>query len=50
MGGHHHAPYKVPDPSIYKVEDVPKLMEVQKALARQNLKDPWLRSNTRTFE
>lgn len=46
MGGHehgHHDPYKVPKASIYKVSDVPQLAEVEKALARQNLRDPWLR-------
>lgn len=44
MGGHGHSePYKVPHPSIYKVENIPKLREVQEALARQGLKDPWLR-------
>lgn len=46
MGGHGHGhgePYKVPDASKYKVEDVPKLVEVKEALARQGLKDPWLR-------
>lgn len=41
--GHHHEPYKVPDPSIYKVEDIPQLMQVKKALERQGLSDPWLR-------
>lgn len=46
MGGHGHGhgdPYKVPDASIYKVENAPKLLEVQEALARQGLRDPWLR-------
>lgn len=44
MGGHgHHDPYTVPKASIYKVADVPQLAQVEKALARQNLKDPWLR-------
>lgn len=44
MGGHGHGePYKVPDPSIYKVENTPQLLEVKEALARQGLKDPWLR-------
>lgn len=44
MGGHdhHHAPYKVPDYKIYKV-DAPELVQVERALARQGLKDPWLR-------
>lgn len=41
--GHHHEPYKVPSASIYKVEEIPQLMEVKKALERQGLKDPWLR-------
>lgn len=47
MGGDHHhhgPPYKVPNASIYKVEDIPQLVEVQKALARRGLKDPWLRN------
>ncbi|CAO1435154.1 unnamed protein product [Diamesa serratosioi] len=45
MGGHgHHEAYSVPDAKIYKVADAPKLMEVQTALARQGLKDPWLRN------
>uniref|UniRef100_A0A336MCG7 NADH dehydrogenase [ubiquinone] 1 beta subcomplex subunit 3 n=2 Tax=Culicoides sonorensis TaxID=179676 RepID=A0A336MCG7_CULSO len=43
MGGHHHD-LKVPDWKIYKVEDAPRLMEVKQALARQGLKDPWLRN------
>lgn len=46
MGGHghgHHEPYAVPDAKIYKIADAPKLVEVQTALARQGLKDPWLR-------
>lgn len=45
MGGHdhHHEPYKVTDYKMYKVEDAPKLVQVEKALARMGLKDPWLR-------
>ena len=39
--GHHH--YKVPDWKSYKVEDCPKLVKVQQALAQKGLKDPWLR-------
>lgn len=45
MGGHDHhhgPPYKVPDYKIYKV-DSPELVQVEQALARQGLKDPWLR-------
>jgi hypothetical protein len=40
--GHHHK-LKVPDYRSYKVEDCPKLLNVQKALAQKGLKDPWLR-------
>ena len=46
MGGHdhgHHDPYTVPKASTYKVSDAPQLVEVEKALAKRGLKDPWLR-------
>lgn len=47
MGGGHHGhgePYTVPDYKIYKVENVPKLLQIQQALAARGLKDPWLRN------
>uniref|UniRef100_A0A1B6LA68 NADH dehydrogenase [ubiquinone] 1 beta subcomplex subunit 3 n=1 Tax=Graphocephala atropunctata TaxID=36148 RepID=A0A1B6LA68_9HEMI len=45
MGGdHHHHKVEVPDYRIYKVEDIPELVRVQKELARKGLKDPWLRN------
>ncbi|CAH0550844.1 unnamed protein product [Brassicogethes aeneus] len=47
MGGHGHGhgdPYKIPDYRIYKVADVPELASIEKALASQGLKDPWLRN------
>uniref|UniRef100_A0A6M2E510 NADH dehydrogenase [ubiquinone] 1 beta subcomplex subunit 3 n=1 Tax=Amblyomma tuberculatum TaxID=48802 RepID=A0A6M2E510_9ACAR len=42
----HHAPKlpPVPDYRIYKVEDVPRLVKLRDALARQGLKDPWIRN------
>lgn len=46
MGGHdhgHHAPYTVPKADIYKLADAPELVEVQKALEKRGLKDPWIR-------
>lgn len=48
MGGHgdhhgHHAPYTVPKPEIYKIENAPQVQETQKALAKRGLKDPWAR-------
>jgi NADH dehydrogenase (ubiquinone) 1 beta subcomplex subunit 3 len=45
MGGDHHghAKIKIPDYKVYKVEAVPELMAVQRALANKGLKDPWLR-------
>uniref|UniRef100_A0A182JK70 Protein aurora borealis n=2 Tax=Anopheles atroparvus TaxID=41427 RepID=A0A182JK70_ANOAO len=43
--GHGHGPpYKVPDASTYKIADAPELVEVERALARRGLKDPWLRN------
>ncbi|CAG9858333.1 unnamed protein product [Phyllotreta striolata] len=54
-GGHGHGdPYKIPDYKIYKVEDVPRLMQIKRALAAQGLSDPWLRNevwryNTKEF-
>ncbi|XP_076350762.1 NADH dehydrogenase [ubiquinone] 1 beta subcomplex subunit 3 [Tachypleus tridentatus] len=45
MGVENHGhSVKIPDWRIYKVEDVPELMQVQKALAKYGLKDPWLRN------
>nr|XP_018898613.1 PREDICTED: NADH dehydrogenase [ubiquinone] 1 beta subcomplex subunit 3 [Bemisia tabaci] len=49
--GHHHAVVgetpltKVPDWRIYKVEDVPDLMRMQRTLAQKGLKDPWARNH-----
>lgn len=44
-GGHdHHHKVEIPDYRIYKVEDVPELVRVQKNLAKLGLKDPWLRN------
>ncbi|KAK4291267.1 hypothetical protein Pmani_035883 [Petrolisthes manimaculis] len=36
--------WKVPDYRIYKVEEIPELLQVQRALASHGLKDPWLRN------
>ena len=41
-GGHGHTP-PIPDWKKYKVEDVPQLVEIRNLLAKQGLKDPWLR-------
>ncbi|CAL8097431.1 unnamed protein product [Orchesella dallaii] len=48
-GGHHHTP-KVPDYKIYKVEDIPELMGVKRALAAKGLKDPWLRNEVWKYD
>ncbi|XP_012536806.1 NADH dehydrogenase [ubiquinone] 1 beta subcomplex subunit 3 [Monomorium pharaonis] len=48
MGGHdahHEPPYKIPNPDIYKIEDVPQLKRVQEELAKRGLRDPWLRNH-----
>ncbi|XP_054275453.1 NADH dehydrogenase [ubiquinone] 1 beta subcomplex subunit 3-like [Macrosteles quadrilineatus] len=48
MGGDHHGEHHhktvIPDYRIYKVEDAPELVRVQKELAKLGLKDPWLRN------
>ncbi|XP_012263400.2 NADH dehydrogenase [ubiquinone] 1 beta subcomplex subunit 3 isoform X1 [Athalia rosae] len=47
MGGHDHhgPPFVVPkDPSIYKLENAPQLVLLQKKLAEHGLKDPWIRN------
>lgn len=51
MGGHnhHHAIPKVPDPSIYKVEDAPELVKLREKLAAKGLKDPWIRNQVWRF-
>lgn len=51
MGGHGHGEtYKVPDYRIYKVADAPPLAQVEKALASQGLKDPWLRNEVWRYD
>lgn len=42
-GHHHHDPYTVPKASTYKIENAPEVLEVQQALAKRGLKDPWAR-------
>lgn len=42
--GHDHHEFKVPDYRIYKVSDVPLLVNTQNALKAQGLSDPWLRN------
>lgn len=45
MGGDHgHHELKIPDYRIYKLEDAPKLLNLQRKLASQGLKDPWIRN------
>jgi len=44
MGGHHHTEYKIPNASIYKVEGIPELEQLQNELKRRGLKDPWIRN------
>lgn len=42
--GHHGEPYTLPDWRKYKVADVPELLNTERALKAQGLKDPWLRN------
>lgn len=50
MGGHKAQPYNIPNPEIYKVEDVPQLKRVQEKLAKKGLKDPWLRNHVWRYQ
>nr|ABI52764.1 NADH-dehydrogenase (ubiquinone) 1 beta-subcomplex 3 [Argas monolakensis] len=45
-----HETIRIPDPKIYKVEDVPRLMQVKRELASYGLKDPWLRNEVWKFQ
>ncbi|XP_072948205.1 NADH dehydrogenase [ubiquinone] 1 beta subcomplex subunit 3 [Epargyreus clarus] len=47
MGGHGHGPpYTVPHYSQFQVQGIPQLEELEKALAKKGLKDPWIRNET----
>lgn len=46
MGGHGHGhgePYQVPDYKTFKIQGIKELEELEAALAKKNLKDPWIR-------
>ncbi|CAH2098010.1 unnamed protein product [Euphydryas editha] len=45
MGGHgHEPPYTIPKYTDFKVKGIPQLEELEEALARKGLKDPWIRN------
>nr|AIX97465.1 NADH dehydrogenase (ubiquinone) 1 beta subcomplex 3 [Ceratosolen solmsi] len=50
MGKGHHQLPKIPDASVYKVENSVVLMNLQKKLAEKGLKDPWIRNHVWRFE
>lgn len=44
--GHHHGigpRAKIPDYTVFKVEDCPQLVQYREKLALKGLKDPWIR-------
>lgn len=44
MGGHgHEPPYTIPKYTDFKVQGIPQLEELEQALAKKGLKDPWIR-------
>lgn len=50
MGGHgHEPPYKVPHYTTFKVQGIPDLEELEKALAKKGLRDPWIRYRVTFF-
>ncbi|KAK2725599.1 NADH dehydrogenase [ubiquinone] 1 beta subcomplex subunit 3-like [Artemia franciscana] len=50
MGGGNHGEFKIPDWRQYKVENAPELVQLQRALASQGLKDPWIRNEVWRYE
>ncbi|CAK1590812.1 unnamed protein product [Parnassius mnemosyne] len=45
MGGHgHEPPYKVPHYSQFQTKGIPQLEELEQALAKKGLRDPWIRN------
>ncbi|CAB3229239.1 unnamed protein product [Arctia plantaginis] len=45
MGGHDHGPpYTVPSYKQFKIQGIWQLEELEKALQKKGLKDPWIRN------
>ncbi|XP_050355986.1 NADH dehydrogenase [ubiquinone] 1 beta subcomplex subunit 3 [Nymphalis io] len=45
MGGHgHEPPYTIPKYTEFQIKGIPQLQELEEALARKGLKDPWIRN------
>ncbi|XP_059055913.1 NADH dehydrogenase [ubiquinone] 1 beta subcomplex subunit 3 [Achroia grisella] len=45
MGVHgHEPPYKVPPYSQFQIQGIPQLEELEQALAKKGLRDPWIRN------
>ncbi|CAD0205225.1 unnamed protein product [Chrysodeixis includens] len=45
MGGHGHAPpYTVPNYKQFTIKGIPQLEELEKALEKKGLRDPWIRN------
>lgn len=44
MGGHGHGPpYKIPSYEQFTIKGIPQLEELEKALEKKGLRDPWIR-------
>ncbi|XP_013197545.2 NADH dehydrogenase [ubiquinone] 1 beta subcomplex subunit 3 [Amyelois transitella] len=50
MGGHHEAPYKIPPYTQFTAKGIPQLEELQSALAKRGLKDPWIRNEAWRYD
>lgn len=51
MGGHGNGhEIKIPSPDTYKIENCPDLVKFQERLAKEGLKDPWLRNEVWRFD
>ncbi|KAF9807068.1 hypothetical protein SFRURICE_011212 [Spodoptera frugiperda] len=45
MGGHGHGPpYKIPSYEQFTIKGIPQLEELEKALEKKGLRDPWIRN------
>ncbi|XP_049880271.1 NADH dehydrogenase [ubiquinone] 1 beta subcomplex subunit 3 [Pectinophora gossypiella] len=42
--GHHEPPYTIPSYKEFKIDGIPQLQELERALAQKGLKDPWIRN------
>ncbi|KAJ2938969.1 hypothetical protein O0L34_g3416 [Tuta absoluta] len=53
MGGHghgHEPPFEVPHYSKFKIDGIKQLEDLERALSRRGLKDPWIRNEAWRYD